>query len=73
MCVLLQAELKKKYSEEQLPNFLATFEKVLKENKGGNGYFVGDEVSYIQQLISFKLRVVCVPKNGCFVFYTSLG
>lgn len=40
-----QAELKKKYIEEQLPAFLKHLEAMLVANKGGNGFFVGDAVS----------------------------
>jgi len=41
-----QAELKKKWLEEQLPASLDRFEKILKENKGGDGYFVGDDLTW---------------------------
>ena len=37
--------MKKKYSEEQLPNAYAGLESILKSNKGGDGFFVGDGVS----------------------------
>jgi hypothetical protein len=41
----LQAELKKKYFDEQLPAFLANFEKLLTANNKGDGYFIGKKVS----------------------------
>jgi len=41
----VQAELQKKYSEEQLPAAYASLENILKSNKGGDGFFVGDAVS----------------------------
>merc|ERR1711976_127178 len=41
-----KAKLREKYASEQFPTFLETFEKVLKENNGGDGYFVGDKVSW---------------------------
>jgi len=44
----------KKYCEEQLPQFLASFEAMLKQNKGGDGFFVGDQVNdYAIILLSF--------------------
>ncbi len=42
---LLQAELKKHFQEEHLPDCIGKLEKLLRANKGGDGYFVGDEVS----------------------------
>ena len=45
-----KAELYKKYLEEQLPVFLDGLEKLLTENNGGNGYFVGDDVSFLLTL-----------------------
>lgn len=41
-----KAENKKKYIEEQLPQFLAGLEKILKQNNDGNGFFVGDSVTW---------------------------
>jgi glutathione S-transferase len=41
-----KAELKKKYIEEQLPEFLQKIEKLLESNNGGNGYFVGNELTW---------------------------
>ena len=43
----LQAEGMKKYEEEQLPNFLRLFERLLSQNHDGNGFFVGDSVRHI--------------------------
>jgi len=37
--------MKKKFLEEQLPAGYANLEGILKSNKGGDGFFVGDEVS----------------------------
>jgi len=42
---VVQEATKKKYLEEQLPVSLEALEKLLKENKNGDGFFVGDEVS----------------------------
>ena len=49
----LQAQLREKYINEQLPNFLANVEKILKENNGGDGFFVGDQVHIISS--TFKV------------------
>jgi len=38
-----KAELKKKYVEEQLPQFLTQLEALLKSNHGGDKFFVGDD------------------------------
>jgi len=40
-----KAQLAKKYITEQLPVYYGNFEKVLKENKGGDGFFVGDSLT----------------------------
>lgn len=52
-----KAELKKKFEEEELPDGLQKIEKLLKMNKGGDGYFVGDEVTLadicVAQLLTF--------------------
>ena len=36
--------MRKKFIEEEMPDFLKKFETILTNNKGGNGYFVGDSV-----------------------------
>jgi len=36
--------MKKKFVEEQLPKSLEALEHLLKDNKGGDGFFVGDAV-----------------------------
>ena len=41
---LMKAEVQKKLEEETIPGCLEKFEKLLKNNKGGDGYFVGDGV-----------------------------
>jgi len=41
---LTQAAIAKKYREEQLPEFLSALEALLKQNKNGDGFFVGDKV-----------------------------
>jgi len=41
-----KAELKKKFIEEQLPEFLNKLEALLVSNKGGDGYFVGDQLTW---------------------------
>ena len=41
----MQAAIAKKYCAEQLPGSLAALEALLKLNKNGDGFLVGDEVS----------------------------
>jgi len=41
-----KAAAKKKFIEEQLPASLALLEKLLKDNNGGDGYFVGDDLTW---------------------------
>jgi len=41
-----QTELKDKFVKETLPEALRSFEKLLKENKGGDSYFVGDKMTW---------------------------
>jgi len=36
----------KKFESEEIPFYLERFEKLLKENNDGNGYFVGDSLTY---------------------------
>jgi len=36
--------MKNKYINEELPNSLTALEKLLTDNKGGDGFFVGDAV-----------------------------
>jgi len=43
-CCAVQAAFAKKYCDEQLPGFLADIEKMLTQNKNGDGFFVGDKV-----------------------------
>lgn len=38
-------ELKTKYNKEQLPVFLANLEKLLVSNHGGDGFFVGEQLT----------------------------
>jgi len=41
-----KAELKEKFLKETLPAAVASFEKLLKENKGGDSFFVGDKLTW---------------------------
>jgi glutathione S-transferase len=41
-----KGELKKKYLEEQLPQFLTQLENLLKQNHGGDKFFVGTELTW---------------------------
>jgi len=50
-----KAELKKKYAEEQLPAFLTLLEKLLTANQGGDTFFVGDELTFLDlQFLTFN-------------------
>lgn len=40
-----KAILKRKLEQEVAPKFLGNFEKILRENKGGNGWFAGDDIT----------------------------
>jgi len=44
--------MKKKFFEEQLPAAYANLESILESNKGGDGFFVGDEVSTLHIMSS---------------------
>jgi len=49
-----QAEVKRKYAEEQLPGYLKLLENFLTANHGGDKFFVGDEVTWADlQFLSF--------------------
>ena len=37
--------MKESLEKEKLPQFLNNFQRTLKQNKGGKGYFIGDSVS----------------------------
>jgi len=50
-----KVEQKKKYLEELLPEFLTKLEALLVKNKGGDGYFVGDALTWADlQLVQVK-------------------
>jgi hypothetical protein len=42
-----QAELQKQFLDESFVPAIERFEKLLQQNNGGDGYFVGDDVSCI--------------------------
>jgi len=53
-----RAEMKKKYAEEQLPAYLALLEKLLTANHGGDKFFVGDELTWVDlQFLSFAVWI----------------
>lgn len=66
--MILQLKLQEIYIQEQLPGFLANFEKILKENHGGDGFFVGDQVHFIQLHLNYSKHTI-FPLN---VLYFSL-
>jgi len=59
-------ELKKKYFDEQLPDYLNKLEALLVSNKGGDGFFVGDSLTWADLYLIrleglFSLRGWCQP------------
>jgi len=42
----IKAEKSSKFEKEELNKYLCTFEKLLKENKGGDGFYVGDSITW---------------------------
>jgi len=57
-----KAELRDKYGKETLPNHIKNLEKLLKENKGGDGYFVGDALTWAD--VAFIDLCTWVESNG---------
>ena len=55
--LIVQAELITKYKDETLPYYLSKLEQLLISNDGGDGYFVGSEVSAD---ISDKSSIACI-------------
>ena len=52
ICIMfLKEQLFRQYREEQLPTFMKYLENILKQNKGGQGWFVGDNVSEFMSFI----------------------
>jgi glutathione S-transferase len=41
-----KANLLKKFNEEDVPTFYGNFEKLLKQNGGGDGFYVGDSLTW---------------------------
>lgn len=41
-----KAAIAKKYCDDQLPGFLTMIENLLKENRNGDGFFVGDKLTW---------------------------
>jgi len=51
----IKAKGKKIYVEEQMPAFLTMLEALLKENHGGDKFFVGDELTWVDlQFLAFN-------------------
>ncbi|XP_052680772.1 S-crystallin SL11-like isoform X1 [Crassostrea angulata] len=46
-----RAELKKDLEENKLPQFFSLLEDILKENNGGDGFFVGEKISLADIMI----------------------
>lgn len=62
-------ELKRKF-EEKLPVYLGNLEKLLRQNKGGDGYFVGDsltwaDLAFVHLFSWVALAGLPVPVDDC--------
>ena len=57
-----KAELRATYSKDTLPPYILMVEKLLKENKGGDGYFVGDSLTWAD--IAFTDLCCWIESNG---------
>jgi len=57
-----KAEQRDKYGKETLPNHIKNLEKLLKENKGGDAYFVGDALTWAD--VAFLDLCGWVESNG---------
>jgi len=55
-----KAELVKKFAEEALPEGLRKLEKLLEKNKGGDGFFVGDSLTWADFAITHGLSMTAV-------------
>jgi len=55
-----KAELVKKFADEVLPEGLKKMEKLLEGNNGGNGFFVGDSVTYADFAVTHGLSMTSV-------------
>lgn len=48
-----KAEIVKKLKEEDLKKFYTSFEQILKQNKGGDGYFVADSLTWADIVFAY--------------------
>jgi len=61
---VVKAEAKKKYVEEQLPAYLTLLEGLLATNHGGEKFFVGDELTWVDlAFINYVDWIVAVCEN----------
>lgn len=56
---LLQAKLLEKFLDDELPTYCKNFEKMLIQNDGGVGYFVGNSVSTCKKIANIFSRLCC--------------
>jgi len=56
----IKEKLVKKFSDEELPQYCGHFDKMLKQNKGGQGFLVGDSITWAD-LHLFQLLTAYVP------------
>ncbi|XP_061178875.1 glutathione S-transferase 1-like [Saccostrea echinata] len=70
-----KAELKKDLEENKFPQYLNLMEEILKENNGGDGFFVGNRLSIadlkvfdtVDQVASYATPPPFPPKLGAFI------
>jgi hypothetical protein len=69
-----KAGLKKDLEEKKLPHYMNIFEDILKENNGGDGFFVGNTVGFLLSFIvelNAGLQVICtLYSNSYYVLQT---
>ena len=69
----MQKEMHIKFATEQFPVFMGNFEKILKENNGGDGFIVGSEVRPMPLSLCYVnpetlvpqsiMRIICVQED----------
>jgi len=73
----IKAEKSSKFEKEELHKYLANFEKILKENKGGDGFYVGDSITWAdlavyQHVTSFIKSHSCIDVTPHLTGYPKL-
>lgn len=61
-----------KFEKEELSKYLTNFEKLLKENKGGDGFYVGDAITWADLMV-YQLVGTFIKSHGCIDVTPHLG